>query len=413
MILKELTNEEFNTFVSNNNSSIYQTSDYAFVMNKQKYDCFYYGIIDNNIIYGASLILIKKTFGFKYAFAPRGFVIDYSNNILLKEFTTLLKKELSKKNVVALKINPLIIKSILQNNQVINNDNFNKLLNNIKNCGYNYINSKDPFAGLKPKFEAIVPLNKNINKLFGNISKNFKTKIRSADHNGIKIVKGDETNLNTLFMHIKNKYPRDLKYFQDVYYYFKKNDKVELFYSKINTSEYVRNIQYKYQHQMEICNKINEQVFKNVGKNNQKIINRKLAEENKLVNIKNELIYATNLLKNNPEGIITASALIIKNKSQVYLLMDGYDKKYKRLNSKHLLLWKLIEKYAKEGFKTFNLGGIGDLKENDPRYKGLTQFKLNFGAIAYEYIGDFELITNKPLYLMYKNSSSVINIIKK
>lgn len=413
MILKELTNEEFNNFISNNNSSIYQTSNYAFVMNKQNYDCFYYGIIDNNIIYGASLILIKKIHGFKYAFAPRGLVVDYSNNILIREFTTLLKKELSKKNVVALKINPLIIKNIFKNNQIINNDNFNNLFNNIKNCGYSHFNYPDPFDGLKPKFEAIVTLDKNINKLFNNISKNFKTKIRSADHNGIKIFKGDESNLEALFMHIKNKYPRDLKYFQDIYYYFKKDNKVELFYSKINTSQYVRNIQYKYQHQIEICNRINEQVFKNVGKNNQKIINRKLAEENKLVNIKKELVYATNLLKNNPKGIITASALIIKNKNKVYLLMDGYDKKYKRLNSKHLLIWKLIEKYAKEGFQTFNLGGIGDYTKEDNKYKGLTEFKLDFGAIAYEYIGDFELITNKPLYIMYKNSSSVMNIIKK
>ena len=128
---------------------------------------------------------------------------------------------------------------------------------------------------------------------------------------------------------------------------------------------------------------------------------------------KKELVYATKLLRDNPDGIVLASALIIKNSEELYLLMDGYDPTYKRLNAKHLLLWKLCERYSKKGFKKFNLGGIAGVNNTPKEYKGLNEFKLNFNAQAIEYVGDLELITNSTLYFMYQNTSPIRHILKK
>ena len=98
MHIKELSNAEFNKFTDNyKDHSVYQTSEYAFVMNEQKYDSIFLGLVENNEVLAASLILIEKSFGFKYAYAPRGFLIDYSNFNLLKKFTEEIKKYLSKK----------------------------------------------------------------------------------------------------------------------------------------------------------------------------------------------------------------------------------------------------------------------------------------------------------------------------
>ena len=149
MILKELTKEEFNKFTNKNNSSLYQTLSYAEVMNKQKYECLFYGLLDNNIIYGASLILVKKIHGFKYAFAPRGLICDYSNRILIKDFTDLLKKELSKRNIVALRISPSIIKSINILGKKEENNQYNKIFENLKNCGFNHLGYGESFDGIK------------------------------------------------------------------------------------------------------------------------------------------------------------------------------------------------------------------------------------------------------------------------
>ena len=93
--------------------------------------------------------------------------------------------------------------------------------------------------------------------------------------------------------------------------------------------------------------------------------------------------------------------------------MDGYDPKFKRFNAKHLLIWKLLEKYSNEGYSIFNFGGVASPILKDNKYAGLNNFKLGFGSIIVEYIGDLELITNKPLYLLEKSKMSVPNILKK
>src|SRR5690554_5620672 len=100
MKIRELTNEEFNKFSSIfPNYSIYQTTEYALVMNNQDLESFFIGLIDDfgNIL-GASLILVENLFGFKYAYAPHGFLIDYTNKDLLKTFTSEVKKYLGNKN---------------------------------------------------------------------------------------------------------------------------------------------------------------------------------------------------------------------------------------------------------------------------------------------------------------------------
>ena len=107
------------------------------------------------------------------------------------------------------------------------------------------------------------------------------------------------------------------------------------------------------------------------------------------------------------------SHTVVRNNEEIFLLIDGYDQTYKRLNAKHLLLWKLCERYSKKGFKKFNLGGIAGLNNTPIEYKGLNDFKLSFNAQAVEYIGDLELITNNALYFMYQNTSPIRNILKK
>ena len=110
MEIKELTNDEFNRFVSKYNlSSMYQTVEYGLVMNNQKAEPIFVGLINDICdIVAASLILIEKLGQFKYAYAPRGFLLDYTNNELLTEFTNEIKKFLHKKSVIAVKISPLI-----------------------------------------------------------------------------------------------------------------------------------------------------------------------------------------------------------------------------------------------------------------------------------------------------------------
>ena len=198
MEIRQLTNEEFNAFSEQFiPSSYYQTAEYAFIMNHQNYDSMLIGAIEGNQIIAASLILIEKAGMFKYAYAPRGFLIDYQNGTILSEFTKLLKKFLSKLDIIAIKICPSIIYKTydLITNQVNINPNYQLVFDNLKQNGYFHMGYNNFFESDKPRFEAIIDLKRPYYEIFQSFKKEMRTKIRSADHSGIQIYRGTADNL--------------------------------------------------------------------------------------------------------------------------------------------------------------------------------------------------------------------------
>ncbi len=418
MEIKEISNEEFNEFSEKYIlNSMYQTTEYGLVMNKQNYTTMFVGLInDINEVVAASLILIEKFGQFKYAYAPRGFLIDYTNKELLTEFTTKIKKFLKKKRVMAIKICPLVAKSKYTPslNITLDNPSYDVVYENLKNLKYYHLGYNNFFEALKPRFVAIANLETDTNKMFNNLDNNLKNIIRSCDLAGLRIYKGSDKNLDFLYEELREKRERSKEYVNDLYYFFSRNNKAQVYFVQLESKVFLVNTQKEYQKQINICNNITDEVFKNQGKADNELIQRKIKEDNKLASIKQQLVYATNILKNNPNGVIVASAMVIINHGQVYLTLDGYNEQYKHLCPKHLLIWKLMEKFAKEGYKELNLGGISNPKyEGENEFENLNKFKLSFNSSCIEYGGDFELITSIPLYALYRNGAPIRKIFGK
>ncbi|MEI3508161.1 MAG: peptidoglycan bridge formation glycyltransferase FemA/FemB family protein [Bacilli bacterium] len=414
MKIKQLTNAEFKAFSEQfRPSSMYQTIQYAFTMNEEECDTFFLGLMDGNVLKAATLVLVQKVNGFKYALAPRGFLINFNDASLVEVFTKQIKKFLGKRDIVAIKINPLIIKVVYNKDGKVIQQNmyYDTIFTNLKKLGYYHLGYNNFFEALKPRFEAVVNIDLPYTQIFANIEKPFRTKIRKATKEGIKIYHGNINNLDYLYLQTKDKYPRDLDYFKDLYKFFDKENLIDFYYSKLDTTEYLKisqNLYAKYEH---LSAELNKELINSRGSDD-KIMNCKIAVDKEFEKCKKQLVLATNYLRDFPDGIILSSALVVKWQEEVYLVMDGYDEEYKKFNGKHLLLWKLMGRYSKLGFKKFNLGGISNIQKTNDVYKGLNEFKLSFNAKAIEYAGDFELITNAPLYFMYRKSANFSNMLK-
>ncbi len=417
MILKELNSNEFTRFTDYfPTHSLYQTKEYGYIMEHQNFENVFLGLInEKNQILAATLVLIDKAHNFKYAYAPRGFLIDYNNFELLEIFTKEIKKYLGKKNVIAIKLNPYVPRYTHEPwcHLTRKDPNYDTILENFQKLGYRHLGYNNFFENFKPRYEACISLDVPYYLLFKNIRKEFRTKIRSAEKKGLHVCLGTEEDLHYLYLQTQKKYPRDLQYFQDCYHFFKQNQMIELFYVKLDTTEYLSIITKQYHTQEELCNILSQKLVNENGKLKEKYLNQKIAADQLFNQYKKELVYATRLLRDHADGIVIASALVVTNHKEAYLLMDGYDTKYKRLNAKHLLMWKLWEKYNKEGYHTFNLGGVTNIDLQKNPYKGLNDFKIGFHSTIKEYMGDLELVTNSALYFMYKNSAPIRNILKK
>ena len=115
----------------------------------------------------------------------------------------------------------------------------------------------------------------------------------------------------------------------------------------------------------------------------------------------NNLVQATNLFSKYSDGIVIGGLIAIKYQNGINLIIEGFDKRYTNFNSNYLLKWELIKKFNQEEYGYFNLNGIvGEFKEAN-KYSGLNEMKLGYNATAIEYIGEFDLIINKPIYNIY------------
>ena len=408
MLIRELSNKEFNSFKTKiNYNNIYQTIEYGMIMEKQNTSYKVIGLIDqDNIIAGGIIFINDKK---RTAFVPRGFILDYKDFKLLEQFTILLKKYLFENNIKSIKIDPLIIKNTYDFKYSISNPDpyFEKIYNNLTSLGYKHLGFTNLFENDKPRYEAIINLEKPLYTLFKDIKKEYRTKIRSSEKNGVEIFRSDSSELDQLYLQTKHKYSRDLDYFKDCYKYFSINNEIEFYYAKLNCDTYLKRCTKLYHEQEELVQELNEKFM--VNKN---LIHKKMAEDIKFDQYKENLLIATKYLKKYPEGIILSSALVVKSEKDVYLLIDGFNEHYKNLNAKHLLYWKLIAKYSESKFEKFNLGGIANPNIKS-KYSGLNSFKLNFNATAYEYIGEFELLANPKIKEIIKKNSLVNKLIKK
>ncbi|MDD3821749.1 MAG: peptidoglycan bridge formation glycyltransferase FemA/FemB family protein [Bacilli bacterium] len=398
-----LTKQQFDAFSSTHRyRSFYQSSLYGELMMRHGFNIHYVGLVDNNHnLISASLILYKKIFNiFKYAYAPRGFLIEYEDKALLKLFTSKLKRLLLKQNFLFIKIDPYVVRD-------------SNILLNLKSAGYIKQQTLDDFKLLKPTNFALLKLNTNTKTTFFSFKKDIRRKIKSALKKGITIHKGNANDIETIYNFapkvIKKK--QSLTYFNNYYQVFKSQNKAEVYYAKLNPSALLTVAKNKYQEE----NKININLVKRLqqDKKNNDILNKKIASDNLLNLYKRHLIEASKLFNHYPHGLIIGGCFIIIYDNQVNVILSSYHPKYKRFNPIPLLYWALITNAYKKHYHAINLNGLSSHSNGDDPYQRYSQFKLKFGSTKTELIGEFDLPINLPLYHFIQKSKLITNYITK
>ena len=140
-----LTEEEFDNFSNKHKyNTYYQSSLYAdFAKKNDQYGVHYLGFVDeNNNLIGASLMLYKTLFwGYKYAYSPRGLLINYEDYDVINQVTKELKNLLKKQKFIFVTIDPPLVASERDKNGKIiqfNND-INRILNDFQKNNYEHL----------------------------------------------------------------------------------------------------------------------------------------------------------------------------------------------------------------------------------------------------------------------------------
>lgn len=394
MRIKEISIQEFETFVDNNPlGSHYQSFNYALLMAENGYDYELIGYVDEyGRIHAASLILIKKlSHIYKYGYAPKGFILDYFNKKLVKDFTKDLITYYKKKHIVFIKINPEIAICEVDSKTGKKNYNWNvEIKDTLIDAGYVKLKDNLYFESMIPKYNAIVNL-KEFN--LENLNKNTRNKIKRAENKGLNIEIADRSGIDILFNFIKRKRNKNALYYKHYYNIFSKSNNIDLFLVSIDTQAYLIHAKEAYEQELDLNSYFNSKLIES---HTEKKLNIKINSDRKLLSYKNDVFEATHR-NNESSKIYIAGALVIKYKNRINIVMSGFDTNFKRFNPNYFLHYQILE-YYKKYYDFADLNGMtGDFTKENP-YHGLNQFKLGFKPMVYEFIGEYDLVINQTVY---------------
>ena len=418
MKFTELNRDEFIKFSSNYPYSMFFQSPYWMDIKK---DNGWNGKIvglknDKDEIVAATVLLFKKLsiVNKNMVYAPRGFLLDYSNKELLTEFVSEIKKYLKKEKALFLKINPYVkYQERNVNGEVVGEPN-NEIIDTLSKLGFKhqgfYITT-DEKKDLEPRWLSVLNIeNIEIDDLFKNMESTTRWSIRNSEKNDLRIIECNREELKefkALMQHTadrRNFIDRPLEYYEKIYDVLAKEDLVKVLLVEINFKELLdKNIEDKTRLQEKI-----DRIKDNPKKSGElKELTSQLEPLEKRIN---------DLKKFNDEyngkRIIAGGLYMLYGRQLIYLFGASY-KEFMKYNSQYLLQWEMI-KYAKEhNYQTFNFYGIdGDFRKESKNY-GLFDFKRGFNAEVVELIGEFDLVINKPMYVLYNVAFKLYKALKK
>lgn len=406
MIIKEIDGNTFNEFANNHMlKNYFQTKEYGDLMKYSDFSVMYIGAFKNNILISASLILHKSIgTGMKYGYAPRGFLTDYYDIDLLSEFTKKIKDFFFKRGFAFIKINPEITYSTInfdEKSKIINSRN-KKLIEQLKNLGYDKLKDNLYFESLLPKYTPIINLQTYDTNI---LDKNLIDNMKKYELSGVKIVNGTENDIETFYKFVDDKETKTLTYYKYFYNNFAKSNMVDLLLIEVNYDTYVKYLQKEYIFEQEKNEKINIEFHNNP--NNVDIYNRKMKSDQIIARISSDIAIANNKMKDNNIKEIIGGAFIIKHQGRITIIVAGNNNEFTGIDVKTYLYYKIIEEYKKAGYLYLDLNGItADFSETNP-YKELNKFKLKFKPQVFEYIGELDLIVNKPFHQLLWSTNKI------
>ena len=369
MKIIELTETQFKNYSKLHSSRNYfQTIEYANIMNN--YNRLFLGFINenDNTIMGAVLLLERSVLKFKVGYVPGGFLIDYDNDNLFRDFITSLKNYLKEKKFVYLTTdNKTTYKMFDKKGQVIYFDtNIIKLLDELSFVKTNRVSER----------KVVLETEKTPDETYSiDTLLNLNNKLNNEEIK--KIIDNFNGDVNSS----------------------------EIYFAKINPEQYINNYRFLLKKEEERNYNLSQIMQNARAKKSDALVNKKMESDRLISKYNNEIIKATNIYTKYPESVIIGAILIIKNNREIYFMNEAFNEELKGFYSSHLIKWEIIKKYLTLGYKIFNFGNIKSMDKKDGDYL----FKMGFGGKVYECLGNYDLIINKWLYHIIK----IINNLKK
>lgn len=409
MKIEELESNEYEEYISKNKYTTFYQKEYWGKLKKDGgWNYKLVGMKKNNKIVGATLLLFKNLpLRLKLFYSPRGFLIDYNDEELLKEFVLEIKEYVKKENGFILKIDPYVEYKTrdIDGNIVEGGVDNSKVVENLKKLGFKHYGfNKDISKELQPRWMYVLDLKgKTEDEIFSNFSKHYRKTIRRTEKQGLvveKISKDKLMDYKKIMEHTSSRrdfIDRPYSYYENMYDKIGENLIINVCYLDTNLG----------------INKFKDEIKKIEGYQDIKDYHLKDIEDYK----KKIELYESYQKKYGDKIPLAGTMSIVCGKEYLNLFGGAYEE-FMHYDAQYLIKWHTMKEALNLGCEIYNFYGIsGNFeKENNDMY-GVYEFKRGFGGRVVELIGEFDLIISKPKYCLYnfmfKTYKTVKKIIKK
>lgn len=416
--ITDVEKDRYEEFVKNNKKSHFLQS-YAwgeFAKKEKNLIPHYVGLEDNNNkLVATALILEKKLpLHLSYFYIPRGYVLDYDNLDILKEFTKDIKEYAKKYKAIFIKIDPDNIYHEEDNQGNIIKDNNNDLVNKLKSLGYKHLGFTKNFETMQPRYTFRINMDKPYEEIEDNFSKTTKQRIKKANDLDVSVRIGDKNDINSFYnLMILTENRKDFithneQYYKSLYEIWNKDNSCNIFLGSVDLEKIINHLEAK---KNELDNELNllpKEDLSKSQKTKKNELERQLDKTNSDIEKykENKDKYGSN--------IILSAHFIIEYGNTAWVLYAGNHNILSETYTNYKTYQEHIKYYYNKGMKTYDqFGTIGDLRKDNPLL-GLHEFKKKFGGNYVEFCGEFDLVTNKLMYFVFTKLVPIYrNIIKK
>ena len=349
---------------------------------------YYVGMIDddNNLV-ATALILLKKTpLGYSYGYSPRGFLIDYSNHELIKEFSDYLKEFMIDKKIIYIKFDPDIPYQDIDEdaNPIENGNNNYDLYNYMLSLGYIHTGFYRLYEGNQPRYTFRIDLKRKWEVIESRMSKSFLQSVKRSYQYDLKI--DNEIKIPEFYELIKSTSqkdgfnPHDIKYYETLVQEFK--DNIKFYNVSIDIKKVLSNI---------------EMELDSLNENKYSVSKKKMPDYlDKIKRLENEKDFFS---KYNKEEKVICTIICIATKNRIWSFFQGGDEIASKTCAVMRCYYEAIKDAYNNGYDFFDLFGTpGDPHTTYKNLAKLHDFKRKFGDKYIEFIGEFDLVNKKFLY---------------
>lgn len=407
--LKNIEKEQFDKFISEHKlkSHFLQSLSWGeFSKIKKNLTPYYLGLVnENDELVAATLLLEKKLpFNMCYFYAPRGFVLDYKKKELVRIMTKKVVDFAKSKKAIFVKIDPDIIKtSINYQNEEHQNPDYDEIFKTLKEAGFKHQGYTKNFETMQPRYTFRIDLTQDLDEIEEHFSKTTKQRIAKSLKLDTEVTIGTQSDIKT-FYHLmtltesrKDFISYNEDYYDTLYEIFNgnKNSKATLFLGKVHLNKTIKALE---KNLKTINNQISILPIDSLSKSAKaKLSELTKQKENTIKEIDKYKEYK----KEYGNDLTLSAHMIIEYGDKAWVLYAGNHNILSETYVNYNTYFEHIKYCKNKGLKVYDqFGTTGDLSKDNPRL-GLHEFKKKFGGDYIEFIGEWDYITNYPMYFVF------------